>query len=187
MAEKILVGDFGGELDIRKPALDKEQVKASKAGCTETIKYDDDGEIIVDTVRKSRSQNGSGFVISYTSKMCDFITQTRQGSVVRLFVYLAHNQQYGTDEKTYGYRCTHKFLQQVLGMDRKSIYNALQYLKEKFLVVESRVDGQIEFMVNPNYVTIGTGKKERMMVWNKRWADYFKALGAKNQGKSVPQ
>ena len=118
--------------------------------------------------------NGSGFVISYTAKMCDFISTTKQGSVVRLFVYLAHNQQYGTDGKTFGYRCSHKYLQQVLSLDKKSIYNALQYLKENFLVLETREEGSSEFMVNPQYVTIGTDKKARLKVWNERWAQYWK-------------
>lgn len=148
---------------------------ASKVDCVQTIKYDDKGDVIVDTVRKIKSQNGSGFVISYTAKMTDFIASTKQGSVVRLFLYLAHNQQYGSDGKTYGYRCSHKFLQQVLSLDRKSVYNALAYLKEKFLVLESRVDGSPEFMVNPNYVTIGTDKKARMRVWNERWAEFWKS------------
>lgn len=179
--EKILQGNFSRDesLELTKSALDEvitnSRSQLSNADCVRTIKYDANGDVIVDSVRKNRSQNGGGFVISYTTKMCDFLLETRQGSTVRLFLYLAHNQQYGTDGRTYGYRCSHKYLQQVLQLDRKSVYNALSYLKEKFLVLESRVDGATEFMVNPNYVTIGTDKKARMRVWNQRWADYWKS------------
>lgn len=183
--EKILKPNFGRDESIERQqsALDgiikKSPLLMSKADCVETIKYDENGEVVVDTVRKTKSQNGSGFVISYTSKMCDFIAQTKQGSIVRLFLYLAHNQQYGTDDKTYGYRCSHKYLQQVLSLDRKSVYNALAYLKENFLVLETREEGSPEFMVNPNYVTIGTEKKKRLAVWNKRWADYWREVAEK--------
>lgn len=149
-------------------------VESDKANCTEFIRYDENGQVIADTVRKSRSQNGSGFVISYTAKMCDFVTKTAQGSVVRLFVYLAHNQQFGVDGKAFGYRCSHKFLQQVLNVDRKTIYNALTYLEKNFLVIETIEDGQSEFMVNPDYVTIGTDKRVRMREWNARWERHWK-------------
>lgn len=183
--ENVLQVNFGREESIerRKSTLDdvvkSSRLQESKVDCVETIRYGENGQIIADVVRKVRSQNGGGWVISYTSKMCDFLAETKQGSIVRLFLYLAHNQQFGSDGKTFGYRCTHKFLQQVLSLDRKSVYNALSYLKEKFLVIETREEGTPEFMVNPNYVTIGTDKKKRMTVWNARWAQHWK-----NQVKS---
>lgn len=163
--------DTGRGDDLFSPAAVE-----SKANCTEFIRYDENGEVIADTVRKSRSQNGSGFVISYTAKMCDFVVKTTQGSVVRVFVYLAHNQQFGVDGRPFGCRCSHKFLQQLLGVDKKTIYNALKYLKDNFLVIETEESGQSEFMVNPDYVTIGTDKKLRMREWNARWERHWKSL-----------
>jgi len=182
--KKILQGDFGrDELERQQSTLggkvdDTVSIRSPKVDCVETIRYDENGDVVVDTVRKNRSQNGSGFVISYTAKMLDFIESTRQGSAVRLFLYLAHNQNYGTEGKTFGYRCSHKYLQQVLGLDRKSVYNAVAYLKEKFLLIETREDGTSEFMVNPNYITIGSDKKTRMRVWNERWEKFFRSGGS---------
>lgn len=138
-----------------------------------SIAYDEDGEVIYDVKRKPAWQNGGGFVISYTEKMCDFIAETGVGSTVRVFLFIAHHQNYGVDG-VYGYRCSHKYLQQVLRLDRKSVYNALKYLKDKFLIHEGRFAGSTEFMVNPAYVTIGTEKKKRVAEWNKRWADQWK-------------
>ena len=181
--KKILHADFGlaDELERKQSALDEvitnSRSQLSKADCLEVTKYDENGEVVSSTVRRVKSTNGSGFVISYTAKMCDFLTETRQGSVVRLFLYLAHNQNYGTDGKTFGYRCSHKYLQQVLSLDKKSVYNALSYLKQKFLVLETKIDGMSEFMVNPQYVTIGTDKKTRMREWNQRWEQFFRAGG----------
>ncbi len=142
---------------------------------TEYIQYDENGEVLVDLVKKSSPRNGSGFVISYTTKMCDFIASTRQGAYVRVFVYIAHNQQFGVEGKAFGYRCSHKFLQQVLGVDPKTIYNALKYLKDKFLLIETVEEGCTEFMVNPDYVTIGSDKKARMREWNRRWERHWKS------------
>lgn len=136
----------------------------------EVITYDSNGEILSDVVRQPYKPNGSGFVLSYTEKMCEFLEKTKQGSTVRLFLYIAHHQGYGNDG-VYGYRCSHKFLHQVLSLDRKSVYNALAELKKDFLVNEIVVDGVSEFMVNPNYVTIGTDKKSRVREWSRRWQE----------------
>ena len=138
-----------------------------------SIAYDQNGEVIYDVKRKPAWQNGGGFVISYTEKMCDFIAETGVGSTVRVFLYIAHHQNYGVDG-VFGYRCTHKYLQQVLRLDRKSVYNDLRYLKDKFLIHEGKFAGATEFMVNPAYVTIGTEKKKRVAEWNNRWANYWK-------------
>lgn len=141
----------------------------------ETITYDENGEVLSDVIRRPLKQNGGGFVLSYTEKMCEFLEKTRQGATIRVFLYLAHHQQYGTDG-IFGYRCSHKYLQKVLGLTRKSIYNALSALKSDYLVHEAVIDGVTEFMVNPNYITIGTDKKSRVREWNLRWEATNKQL-----------
>ena len=129
------------------------------------------GEVVYDVTKRARvTQNGDGFVISYTEKMCDFLSRVSTGSIVRVFLYIAHNQNYGNDGKAFGYRCSHKYLQQVLRMTKPTLWEALKYLKDNFLVNECRVNGLPEFMVNPNYVTIGNDKKARVAEWNRRWA-----------------
>lgn len=139
---------------------------------TQTI--DTNGEVIAEHSRNYRYQNGSGFVISYTEKMCEFLEKVTTGSVVRLFVYLAHRQNYGNDGRTFGYRCSHKFLSKVLQLERTTLWDALKFLKDNYLVHVGRFDGQYEFMVNPLYVTIGSDRKTRMTEWNRRWAETFK-------------
>ena len=134
-----------------------------------TTLTDKNGEVVAEHVAPIKSSNGSGFVISYTEKMSDFIASTRAGSVVRVFVYLAHHQNYAADGETFGFRCSHKYLQTVLGLDRSTLWDALKFLKEKYLVHVAKINGQYEFMVNPNYVTIGRDKASRVVEWNKRW------------------
>lgn len=151
----------------------EEAENAQRVEYKRSIAYDQNGEVIYDVKKKPAWQNGGGFVISYTEKMCDFIAETGVGSTVRVFLYIAHHQNYGVDG-VFGYRCTHKYLQQVLRLDRKSVYNALRYLKDKFLIHEGKFAGATEFMVNPAYVTIGTEKKKRVTEWNKRWEKTWK-------------
>lgn len=140
----------------------------------EVTRYDAQGELISSNTFKARKQNGGGFVISYTEKMTEFIAKTETPSVVRIFLYLAHNQQYGVNG-VYGFRCTRKHLEQALNITRKSVYSALLKLKDDFLVQETKIDGLSEFMVNPNYVTMGRDKQARIREWNLRWERELKS------------
>lgn len=145
----------------------------------QVIAYNDAGEVVYDNKKRQIHQNGSGFVVSYTEKICELLKEVSTSSVLRIFFYLAHNQQFANDGKQYGYRCSKKYLEDVLGLDRKSVYNSLKVLREKFLVLETKIDGQSEFMVNPSYVTIGSDKKSRMREWSRRWEEHFKTTGGK--------
>ena len=183
--KKILHGNFGRDELEREQSTSGGKVdnlvgnRVPKVDCTQTIKYDENGNVLVDTVRKNRSMNGSGFVISYTEKICELLAKIPTGSVIRVFFYIAHNQQYGSDGKTFGYRCSKKHLCEVLRMDRTVVWEALKTLRENYLVLESNIEGQSEFMVNPNYITIGNSKKERLREWSRRWEEHFKRTGGK--------
>lgn len=157
-----------------------EDLKVSKIVKKEVIGYDENGDVVYDITRANRWANGSGFVISYTEQMCDFLERTTAGAVVRVFLYIAHHQAFGKDGQ-FGYRCSHKYLQKVLGLSRKGLWEALNYLKDNFLVNVSKVEGATEFMVNPNYVTIGSDKKARMREWNRRWELHWQNVHANNQ------
>ena len=61
--------------------------------------------------------------------------------------------------------------------------STLKYLLDNYLIVENRFDGSLEFMVNPDYVTIGTDKKARQREWSERWKMYFKNVQRLQQNK----
>lgn len=140
------------------------------------------GDIIKSSETAMVHQNGSGFVISYTAKMCEFLEKVNSGATVRIFLYLAHHQNYGNDG-IFGYRCTRQYLADILRLDRKTVYSTLKYLLDNYLIVENRFDGSLEFMVNPDYVTIGTDKKARMREWSERWKMYFRNMQRLQQNK----
>lgn len=148
-----------------------------------TTLTDRNGEIVTQVTKTHKYANGSGFVISYTEKMCDFLIKVSTGSVVRVFLFIAHHQNYATDGTTFGYRCSHKHLQQILRIDKSTLWDALKYLKDNYLVHVGKVEGYTEFMVNPDYVTIGQDKKGRRAEWNRRWSITLKEQAQKNLGK----
>ena len=133
----------------------------------EVIGYDAEGQVVYDVVQRPRYQNGRGFVISYTAKLNEFLMRVSTGSIVRVFLYIAHNQSYGQNGQ-FGFRCTHRHIEQALRLDRTTVWDALKFLKDKGLVNETRVDGCPEFMVNPEYVTIGADKNARTREWIRR-------------------
>lgn len=157
----------------------KPSEKSKQRAYVETTIYDEKGDLVAQSTRSYRYQNGSGFVISYTEKMCEFLEKVSSGSIVRVFLYIAQRQSYGTDGKTFGYRCSHKYLYKVLNLDRSTLWDALKFLKDNYLVHVGQIDGTYEFMVNPQYITIGSDKKTRMNEWNRRWAQTFKEANSK--------
>lgn len=175
-------GELGQSIELKK--LDKKILAFNEsARYRQTTTIDKNGEIISDITRRVVRQNGSGFVISYTEKMIDFLKKVSTAATVRVFLFLAHRQGYG-ENGIYGYRCSKKYLQEVLHLSKPSVWAAINYLIDNFLVVENKFDGQTEFMVNPDYVTMGTNKQARLREWSQRWQWYFKAKEAKRNGKN---
>ena len=125
---------------------------------------------------KSQRENGCGFVMSYSGAICKLVKMNPTISAIRLFLYIAHNQQYGEDGVHFGFSCTKTHLREALNLDRKSVYTALKWLEEQQLVLETKIKGNTEFMVNPHCVTIGSRKKKRVSAWNQRWDEHFKKL-----------
>ena len=91
---------------------------------------------------------------------------------LRVFFFLALNQH----EQTGFLRTTKKYLAEMLGMDAKSLYVALQWLYGNYMVHETRCKGYYEFMVSPYYVEFGDNKKARLDEWNRRWAEHWKRI-----------
>lgn len=156
--------------------------KPDKSSVVVNLEYfgvNSDGEIVFEKRIRKRHKNRSGFVMMYTEKMIDFIRTTSQGGTVRLFLYLASRQGYG-DDGVFGFRTSRKHLAEFLHVDAKTVYTSINYLVDKFLVNVLRIDGALEFMVNPDYVTIGSDRKSRDREWSARWAFYWKHVADKD-------
>lgn len=163
----------------RFPGAYEEEENKRRVVSVQTIGTDENGEIVYDMTRKPFKANGGGWVVSYTDKVCELLQKVTTGSVLRVFFFLAHHQQFANDGKQFGYRCSHKFISESLKLERTVVWDALKFLRENYLVLETKVEGYSEFMVNPNYITIGANKKERLREWSRRWEAHFKATGGK--------
>ena len=144
----------------------------------ESIAYDENGEIVSDVLYRAHHENGSGFMLGYMSNIDKLILSTKHPSILRVFFHIACHQQYGNDG-IFGYRCSKKYLQDTLDIKRPALWSALNWLKEKFIINEMPSGGVFEFMVNPDFVTIGKEKKKRVSEWNRRCTEYIKKLESK--------
>jgi len=86
-------------------------------------------------------------------------------TTLRVFFWLALNQH----EQTGFVRTTKKYLAQTLNLDAKSLYRALKWLKDNYIVHQRRCHGFFEFMVSPYYVEWGNDRQARLSEWNLRW------------------
>lgn len=142
----------------------------------------DTGEIIT-TKTTYGTNNGSGWVVSYRkgsellARKCDSLVTFK---VYHLLISRLSNFETG------GVVCSRKWLQEELGVSRKSIYNALQWLFANNFLVESEQDGFTEFYFNPEYVTIGKKKTERTRRWRELKEQNFIREQCKIHGLPFP-
>ena len=167
----------------------KKKVATPKAETPPIIRYrqvssfDENGEVITSTLFRPHFENGSGFVLWYMSEMERLAIGAKQASVFRVLFYIAAHQQYGNDG-VFGYRCSKKHLQDTLGIQAATLWSALKWLKENFIINEMQVDGVFEFMVNPDIATIGKEKKKRVKEWDRRCAEYISQYETKQAEKA---
>lgn len=147
----------------------KDEVKQS-GGCrietTTTVIDKMTGEVLYDVTKLGRrSSNGRGWVIMYTEKVMNLLLKCPSYATFKVFTLLAMGQKF--EEK--GMITTKKAVQEKLEITKKTCIEAFKWLKENYIVNECKIDGHTEFMVNPNYVTVGRNRDKRMKEWIRRW------------------
>lgn len=130
-----------------------------------TVYDEETGQVLSDKM-SSGSQNGKGFVLMYTEKVQQLILECPSATTLKVFMLLSIGQQF--EER--GVITTKKAVQDKLGITKPTCLAAFDWLKERMIINESKVNGCTEFMVNPAYVTVGRDKKKRLNEWTRRWA-----------------
>lgn len=126
-----------------------------------------DGALVSTKFSKAKSSNGKGWSIMYNDKIMQLVQNCTSAATLRVFMLLATGQQF--EEK--GYITTKKAVQEKLHIDKSTCLAAFKWLKENFIINEYRNEGgYTEYMVNPEYVTVGKDKKKRQREWLRRWA-----------------
>lgn len=101
----------------------------------------------------------------YTDKVNELLNKCPP-STFRVFMALSLGQQF--DER--GMITTKRAIQDRLGITKQTCLAAFKWLKENLIINEYKNPaGYTEFMVNPEYVSIGRDKKKRMKEWLRRW------------------
>lgn len=98
-------------------------------------------------------------------KCTKLLTDSLPPTTLRVFFWLALN----IHEQTGFVRTNKKYLAQMLSMDEKSLYRALQWLQNNYIVHQTRCHGFFEFMISPYFVEWGSDRQARLDEWNHRW------------------
>ena len=98
-------------------------------------------------------------------KCTKLLTDSLPPTTLRVFFFLALN----IHEQTGFVRTTRKYLAQMLNLDKKSLYRAIKWLQDNYIVHRKRCKGYFEFMLSPYFVQWGSDKQARLEEWNKRW------------------
>ena len=120
----------------------------------------DTGEIIKDVFYRG-TQNGDGWMIVYRDNFMNFLKQTTNPSVLRVFCSLMTKQEFDRGVKT-----TKKAIADELHISYDSVMIAFKWLKEHGYIKERKVLGQSEFLLNPEVTTCGRKKDEKVKLWN---------------------
>ena len=160
----------------------EENKKSTTIAYREAIAYDESGGVVFDALYKPHSQNGSGWMITYTNTNEELLKKVTSPSILRIFFYFSIRQSYDI-ENGGGFKCTRRYLQETLHLTKKTVISSLKWLEENFLIKEAIINGQSDFLVNPDFATIGKNKKDRVNEWNRRCGEYVKKLEANQAQK----
>ena len=116
------------------------------------------GEVFVSRTMYGNN-NGSGWVVSYL-KASELLARRCDSVVTFRVFHLLISRMTAFDGS--GISVSRKWIQDTLSVSRKSVYNALQWLFDNDILVESVVDGRSEFFFNPEYVTLGKDRAARI-------------------------
>lgn len=131
----------------------------------QTIIYDEDSGEVYSDKTTSGSANGKGFILMYTERVQKLILECPSATTLKVFMLLSMGQQF--EER--GMITTKKAVQEKLGITKPTCLAAFDWLKDRMIINESKINGCTEFMVNPAYVTVGRDRKKRQAEWIRRW------------------
>lgn len=118
-------------------------------------------------------------VLKFNVEKCNQLLKNPPApTTLRVFFWLALNQH----DQTGFVRTTKKYLAQMLGIDAKTLYDAMQWLQDSYIVHQLRCKGYFEFMISPYYVEWGNDRDLRLKEWNRRWAEHRNRRNRKLSG-----
>ena len=123
-----------------------------------TIFDEETGEIIKSHVNFG-TQNGDGWVIVYRDTYA-LLNKIAPPSALRIFNELMTKQQFEG-----GIRTTKKAIANALDISEPQSWRAFKWLKERGYLKERKINGQTEFLLNPNVTTCGKNRDDKIALW----------------------
>ena len=99
-------------------------------------------------------------MIVYRESFTDFLLSVPDFITLKVFGLLMTKQEF-----TNGARTTKKAIADELRVSYRSIMVAFKWLKENGYVKEHKVNGQTEFLLNPEVTTCGRQKQRKVNLW----------------------
>ena len=118
------------------------------------------GKVISDTISYG-TRNGDGWVIVYRNNFMHFLLTVPDFITTKVFGSLMAKQEFEN-----GVRTTKKAVADELNISYRSVMVAFKWLKENGYVKERKVNGQTEFLLNPDVTTCGKNKQKKIDLWN---------------------
>ncbi len=125
-----------------------------------TVIDDETGEIIRETFNRG-SQNGDDWMIVYRESFEDFLLTAPDFTTAKVFGVLMTQQNFEG-----GINTTKKAVADRIKVSYRSVMTAFNWLKEHSYIKERKVNGQTEFLLNPDVTTCGKNKKKKLELWN---------------------
>ena len=125
-----------------------------------TVINEETGEIIRESFNRGY-QNGDDWVIVYRESFRDFLMTVPDFITTKVFGFLLTKQEFER-----GVRITKKAVAEELKISYRSVMVAFKWLKENGYVKEHKVDGQTEFLLNPDVTTCGRNKSKKIELWD---------------------
>jgi len=117
------------------------------------------GEIIRTSVNHG-SQNGDDWVIIYREALLE-LGRTAPLTAWKVFAALGSSQEFKT-----GVKITKRAVAEKMNMSYNNVMRGFNWLKENSYIKERKVDGQTEFLLNPDVTTCGKQKQAKLALWN---------------------
>ena len=131
----------------------------SRTGKEVTIFNADTGQIIRNTVSYG-TQNGDGWVIVYSNAFENFLLNAPDFTTAKVFGVLMTQQKFEG-----GINTTKKAVADRIKISYRSVVTAFKWLKEHGYIKERKINGQTEFLLNPEVTTCGKNKQEKIKQW----------------------
>ena len=100
-------------------------------------------------------------MIVYRESFEDFLLTAPDFTTAKVFGVLMTQQNFEG-----GINTTKKAVADRIKVSYRSVMTAFNWLKEHSYIKERKVNGQTEFLLNPDVTTCGKNKKKKLELWN---------------------